>query len=423
MQNRHGKNKSLRQPGIESPFPFPQGKAGGRVPPTPQKQRLPPQEGSAQGDSPLQQSITVTNSLTLTHTQNVFSLEFSVLSYANPERNRFRYKLEGLETGWNIVPGTHRLVTYTTLPAGDYVLRVQGATNRGVWNDKGVALRLRILPPWWSTWWFRSLAAALVLLSLGSAHHFRLQNIERRINMRLEERVGERTRIARELHDTLLQSFQGLMLRFQVAYDEIPARPAEARKTLGNALDEAAQAIAEGRDAVQGLRSSTVETNDLAQAIGSLGEELVGNETNSNRVESFVDVEGTPRDVHPILRDEIYRIAGEALRNAFRHAQARRIEVAITYGERQFRLRVHDDGKGIDSEVLEKRGRAGHWGLAGMRERAARIGGNIEIRSRHESGTEVELNIPASIAYATPAHRRSRLFPKMPFAKKTGTNS
>jgi ligand-binding sensor domain-containing protein/signal transduction histidine kinase len=376
------------------------------------------------GDSPLQQSITVTNSLTLTHTQNVFSLEFSVLSYANPERNRFRYKLEGLETGWNEVPGTHRLVTYTTLPAGDYVLRVQGATNRGVWNDKGVALRLRILPPWWSTWWFRSLAAALVLLSLGSVHHFRLQNIERRFNMRLEERVGERTRIARELHDTLLQSFQGLMLRFQVAYDEIPARPAEARKTLGNALDLAAQAITDGRDAVQGLRSSRIERNDLAQAIGSLGQELASHETNSNRVESFVDVEGTPRDVHPILRDEIYRIAGEALRNAFRHAHARRLQVAIEYGERQFRLRVRDDGKGIDPELVGKQGRAGHWGLAGMRERAVRIGGNLEIRSQRESGTEVELSIPALIAYATSrARRRARLFTKMPFAKKTGTKS
>jgi signal transduction histidine kinase len=309
-------------------------------------------------------------------------------------------------------------VTYTALPPGDYLLRVQGATNRGAWNDKGVALGLHILPPWWSTWWFRSLAAALVLLSLGSAYHFHLQNIERQFNMRLEERVGERTRIARELHDTLLQSFQGLLLRFQVAYDEIPARPAEARKTLGNALDLAAQAITEGRDAVQGLRSSTIETNDLAGAIGALGEELAGHETNSNPAESFVEVEGTPRDVHPILRDEIYRIAGEALRNAFRHAQARRIEVAIGYGERQFRLRVRDNGKGIGAEVLEKQGRSGHWGLAGMRERAELIGGHLEIWSRQDSGTEVDLRIPASIAYETSRAGRLRWF-----VKKAGTDS
>jgi signal transduction histidine kinase len=129
-------------------------------------------------------------------------------------------------------------------------------------------------------------------------------------------------------------------------------------------------------------------------------------------------VEGTPRDVHPILRDEIYRIAGEAMRNAFRHAQARRIEVTIWYGEPQFRLRVHDDGRGIAPEVLEKRGRVGHWGLAGMRERAELIGGHLELRSRQGSGTQVELSIPASLAYGTSPARRLRWF-----AKKTGTNS
>jgi len=165
------------------------------------------------------------------------------------------------------------------------------------------------------------------------------------------------------------------------------------------------------------LRSSTVETNDLARAIGSLAEELDGDENGSNRMECSVEVEGAPRDVHPILRDEIYRIAAEALRNAFRHAQARRIAVAIEYGERQFRLRIRDDGKGIDSEVLEEPGRVGHWGLAGMRERAQLIGGQLEISSQQESGTEVDLRIPASITYATSPARRFRA------SERTGTNS
>ncbi len=208
------------------------------------------------------------------------------------------------------------------------------------------------------------------------------------------------------------------MLRFQVAYDEIPDRPAEARKTLGTALDLAAQAITEGRDAVQGLRSSTIETKDLARAIGSLGEELAAGDADSNRLSSFVEVEGTPRAVQPIVRDEIYRIAGEALRNAFRHAQAQRIDVVLAYHDGQFRLRVRDDGKGIDAAVLERQGRAGHWGLPGMRERAKLIGGHLEIWSRHESGTEVELSIPASIAYETSPAGRFRWF-----AKKAGSNS
>jgi signal transduction histidine kinase/ligand-binding sensor domain-containing protein len=386
--------------------------------------RLPGNSAERLSHFSLQRSVSYTRHLILSHKENVFSLGFAALSYSNSATNRYRYKLEGLERDWNEVGSDRRQATYTTLPAGTYTFRVQGATSGGGWSDPGVAVSIQILPPWWNTSWFRASCVAAFLALLWALYRYRLHQIAQEFNARLEERVNERTRIARELHDTLLQSFQGLMLRFQVAHDELSASQAEARKTLENALDEAAQAIGEGRDAVQGLRSSTVETNDLARAIGSLGQELAGDETNSNRVESCVEVEGTPRDVHPILRDEIYRIAGEALRNAFRHAQARRIQVAIGYGERQFRLRVRDDGKGIDPEVLDEQGRAGHFGLAGMRERAVRIGGNLEIRSQRESGTEVELHIPASIAYATSrARRRARLFTKMPFAKKTGTKS
>jgi ligand-binding sensor domain-containing protein/signal transduction histidine kinase len=370
------------------------------------------------GRSPLKKSISYTTRLTLSHEQNIFSLAFSALSFRNPANNRYRYKLEGLENNWHEVGSDERLATYTTLPAGAYTFRLQGATSRGVWSEPGVKLEIEILPPMWKTAWFQTVCGALILTLAWALYRVRLHQIARQFNLRLEERVGERTRIARELHDTLLQSFQGLMLRFQVAHDELPGRPAEARKTLENALDHAAQAITEGRDAVQGLRSSTVETNDLAGAIGALGEELAGDETNSRRVESFVDVEGKPRVVHPILRDEIYRIGGEALRNAFRHAQARRIEVTVAYGEHQFRLRVRDDGRGIAPEVLEKQGRAGHWGLAGMRERAELIGGQLEIWSQQQSGTQVELSIPASLAYGTSPARRSRWF-----AKRAGTNS
>ena len=193
--------------------------------------------------------------------------------------------------------------------------------------------------------------------------------------MRLEERVSERTRIARDLHDTLLQTFHGLLLRFQTVSQLLPARPEEAKQRLDGAIDQAAEAITEGRDAVQGLRSSTVETNDLAVAIRTIGEELAADETNQSSAVFQVEVEGTPRNLHPILRDEVYRLAGEALRNAFWHAQARRIEVEIRYDQKQFRLRVRDDGKGIDPKVLGGEGREGHYGLHGMRERAKLVGG------------------------------------------------
>jgi len=209
------------------------------------------------------------------------------------------------------------------------------------------------------------------------------------------------------------------LLRFQAATNLLPERPEEARKTLESAIDQAAQAITEGRDAVQGLRSSTAVTNDLALAISALSDELGCGETNPNCAEFSVEVEGTPRDLHPILRDEVYRIAGEAVRNAFKHAQARLIEVEIHYDERQLRLRVRDDGKGMDSDVLGERAPAGHYGLRGMRERAKLVGGKLAVFSEVDSGTEVELNIPAAMAYAKDGGGRRSWWAKKFFGKET----
>jgi len=167
-----------------------------------------------------------------------------------------------------------------------------------------------------------------------------------------------------------------------------------------NAIGQAAEAITEGRDAVQGLRDSTLQGNDLALAISTLGEELVTDSTN-HRPLFRVAVEGASGDLHPILRDEIYKIAAEALRNAFRHAQARQVEVEIRYDNDQFRLRVRDDGKGIGPAVLSQLGREGHYGLAGMRERAAIMGAKLTVWSEVDAGTEVELRVPAGVAYPT----------------------
>jgi signal transduction histidine kinase len=234
---------------------------------------------------------------------------------------------------------------------------------------------------------------------------------EAQLTLRFEERLAERTRIARELHDTLLQSFQALMLHFQTVNDLLP--PGKAKEALEKTLDRADQAIVEGRDAIQNLRSSTTLTNELAQAMTALGEELGAAHDNAKSSATFrVSIDGRPRELHPILRDDIYRIAREALRNAFRHAQASRIEADITYGERLLRLRVRDDGKGVDPKLLDA-GRDGHWGLPGMRERAQQIGAQLDIWSEVGAGTEVELRIPGSIAYGTPRSRASfRLFRK-----------
>ena len=236
---------------------------------------------------------------------------------------------------------------------------------------------------------------------MWAGYRARVRQVARDYQRRLDERVNERTRIARELHDTLLQSFHGLLLRFQTASYLLPERPAEAKEKLDGAIEHAAKAITEGRDAVQGLRASTVERNDLAVAIRTLGDELATDASADQPPTFSVAVEGETRDLHPIVRDEIYKIAAEALRNAFRHAHAGRVEVEIRYDDEQFRLRVRDDGKGIDPAVLANQGLEGHYGLRGMPERAALIGGKLAVWSEVGAGTEVELRLPASIVYAT----------------------
>jgi ligand-binding sensor domain-containing protein/signal transduction histidine kinase len=334
---------------------------------------------------------------------------YTGLSLATPERVRFRYFLEGFDRSWS-EPVATREAVYTNLGAHSYRFRVVACNSEGLWSESESAVRFEVEPTVWQTWWFRTSSAALILLLVWCVYLYRSRQLAKEFNIRLEERVDERTRVARELHDTLLQSFHGLLLRFQAATNLLPERPAEARKTLESAIDQAAQAITEGRDAVQGLRSSTVVASDFALTINALGQELASGETNPNATEFHVDVEGTPQNLQPILRDEVFRIAGEALRNAFKHARAQRIEVEIRYDERQLRLRVRDDGKGIDAKHLDGDGYAGHYGLRGMRERAKLMGGKLAVWSELDSGTEVELSIPASRAYETsPARRRSRL--------------
>jgi signal transduction histidine kinase len=292
--------------------------------------------------------------------------------------------------------------------------RVIACNNDGVWNEEGATLDFSVAPAWYQTIWFRVSCVGGFVLLLWALYQLRLQQLERQFGMQVEARVNERTRIARELHDTLLQSFQGLMLRFQTVGEMLPARPLDAKNALEGALDRADQAISEGRDAMTDIRASSLASRDLEKSITALmtnlSEELAAD--NGRSVTFRVLVEGVPRAVRPTLQDEIYRIARESLRNAFRHAQAGHIETEIMYGE-SLRLRFRDDGKGIDPSVVEHGGRTGHWGLPGIRERAKHIGAQLEVWSELGAGTEVELSIPGSIAYEVfPTRARFRLFRK-----------
>ena len=359
--------------------------------------------------SPLATSISYTRKLTLDHHQTSFSLAFSELSYVNPRSIRYRYKLDGLEEAWHEVDGNERLATYTTVPAGTYTFRIQAATPRGLWSIPGLALEIRILPPIWQSDWFLIGCVALILFSVWMLYLARIRRLAYGLSLRLEERVDERTRIARELHDTLLQSFHGLMLRLEVIYKLLPE--GKAKEQLEKTMERADQAIAEGRSAVYALRSSAMTTNDLSEAVTAVGNEL----SEGNDAAFTLLVEGAPRNLHPIIRDEFYRIAREALHNAFKHADARHIEAEISYGNHVFRLRIRDDGEGIPAEILEQ-GRPGHYGLPGIRERARQLGAELNIWSRAGMGTEIELSLAGSIAYAQ-SPRRSHF---LRFRKKVG---
>jgi signal transduction histidine kinase/ligand-binding sensor domain-containing protein len=329
-------------------------------------------------------------------------ISYAAISLSDPAAIRFRYKLLESDKDWHEVPSASP-VSYRNLAPGSYHFSVMATDTNGVWSDKVAVVEFAILPAFYQSVWFKVLMAITIAVLVWSLYLFRLRQATADVQKRLLAQMDERERIARELHDTLLQSFQGLLMRFQAVSNELAA--GEPKQELDDTIARAARAITEGRDAVQGLRSSAMESNDLAAALGTLGKELA---TASARAPEFtVQVEGAQRDLHPILRDEVYRIAGEALRNAFRHADARRIELEIRYDERQFRLRVRDDGKGIDANLLVDSGRAGHFGLRGMRERAKRVGGKLTVWSSDprtdgglESGTEVELSIPAANAYA-----------------------
>jgi signal transduction histidine kinase len=350
--------------------------------------------------SPLQRVIGFTKELVLAHDQNSFSFQFSALSFRNPSTNRYRYALEGLDRSWHEVGSDRRYATYTTLPAGNYRFRLQAATIRGPWGEPGLTLGITITPAWWATWWFRTLLVLAALLATLTLYALRTRQLRRQFAAELDARERERTRVARELHDTLLQGFHGLMFRLQAVRELLPGRPAAAAESLDAALQVGDQVIGEGRGAVENLRSSTFEECDLATALGALGAELaVGLEPQAMPGYRVI-VEGKSRELNADVRDDIYRITREAVRNAYQHANARHIETELTFDEADLSVRVRDDGIGVDPTILAGGQRAGHWGLPGMRERSDSIGGQLKVWSERDAGTEVELRVSAAIAYA-----------------------
>lgn len=332
--------------------------------------------------------------LTLPKHTDSLQIDYAALSLSVPQRTRYRYKLEGLDRGWQD-PGQRRVAIYTNLDPGQYRFRVIAANNDGVWNEAGATLDFYIAPAFTQTYWFIALCVLVAGTLLFIAYLVRMRNVAARIKGRLEERISERERIARELHDTLLQGVQGVILRFQAAIDRIP-EDEPAHQALSKALDRADDVLVEGRDRVNDLRS-TAPAVDLPTVVEQAGEEFA----RDYPAQFQMTVTGTPRALHPVVRDEVYAIVREALANAFRHAQASNIEAEIVYDRRELRLHVRDDGRGIDNTILAAGGRREHWGLIGMRERARQIRAHFQLWSRPGAGAEIELRIPALLAYQT----------------------
>lgn len=320
-------------------------------------------------------------------------LHYSAPALGHPERVRFRFMLDGYDDHWQEA-GERREAVYTRLPPGRYRFRVAAANQGGVWGAPGAVTEVIVRAAPHQTVVFRVLVAAALAALLWLGYRMRLRQLGQRLQLRLDERHRERERIARDLHDTLLQSVQGLLLKFHAATGYLaPTDP--ARAALLGVLDRAEEVLEEGRGLVQGLRRSEEPPGDLAESLLEAAQELADGEPPRVRVA----IQGDPRPLEAIVHEELLHIGREALINALRHADAGHIEIELGYGRRTLHLRVRDDGVGMDAAHASHDGRSGHFGIPGMYERAAHIGATLELWSRPGSGTEVALQIPSSVAY------------------------
>ncbi|MGO9261205.1 MAG: triple tyrosine motif-containing protein [Bryobacteraceae bacterium] len=326
-------------------------------------------------------------------TENL-EIDYAALSMAMPERVPFRYKLEGVDKDWQDA-ATRRQACYTRLGPGRYRFRVMACNNDGLWSKEGAALGFTIAPAWFQTAWFRLLAVACGLAAVLLLHWVRVRLISTRINARFAERLADRNLVAQELHDTLLQGFLSASMQVHIARDRLPD-DSPVKPMLSRSLELMAQVIEEGRNALRGIRSSSMVSPNLEEAFAQMRQEF------REPHEFHLFVEGQKKALDPFLRDEIYRIGREGLTNAFRHAQATRVEIELQYGSRDFRLLVRDDGRGIDERKLKSRN--GQGGFCRMHEQATRIGGRLQVFSAPSGGTEVELLVPGGIAYEGPPH-------------------
>jgi signal transduction histidine kinase/ligand-binding sensor domain-containing protein len=341
-------------------------------------------------------------SLKISRSAQNIQINYTATSLLIPQRVQFRYKLEGFDRDWQRV-GTRRQAFYSRLPPGHYSFHVLASNNDGVWSTSEATLQFSVPPAFFETWWFRWLCVVAVALLFVVAYLVRIRRLAAQIRNKLVERLAERERIARDLHDTFFQNIQGLLLRFNTGTARLsPDEP--ARQILMEALVQSDRVMAEGRELVLDLSPTITDSSDLPDSLARAGEEFKA----LGQSEYKVIVTGGPRPLNPVCSTELSRLGREAIYNAFRHAHARTIEAELVYQDDSLNLRIRDNGIGIDEQVLHDGGRAGHRGMVGIKERSNKLGAKLSIWSQRGTGTEIEVSVAASVAYLTTERKTLR---------------
>ena len=319
-------------------------------------------------------------------------IAYTAPSLTRPERIRFRYRLDGIDTDWQDA-GTRRVAYYDHLGPGAYRFRMSSTNADGDWSPVEATFEFRVLPAWFQTILFRLLCVAAAFALLYAAHRMRLHQLSWRLIREQRTQLQERERIARELHDTLLQSVAGLSMLFQSAANEMP-ESSEQRIRLESALTHADRTLAESRNRIHALRTSNAGEEHFARQLSNMIDSI----RQGDRTNVIVRSTGQERALQRPACEALVNVLAEALRNSFKHSRASEIRFDLRYARRHFAIVMHDDGQGMPADVL-RAGKDMHWGLLGMRERVTQLGGRYEIESRPGAGTTIRIQVPAAIAY------------------------
>lgn len=312
-----------------------------------------------------------------------FEFHYTGLSFVAPEKVRFKYKLEGFDKSW-VDAGTQREAVYTNIPPGSYAFRVIACNNDGVWNETGTAFSFYLKPHFYQTYLFYTLCAAnAVLIGLG-LYRLRVKHIEAQFSAVL----GERNRMAREIHDTLAQGFAGISLQLEAVDETLSDSPDVARRHLNRARTLVRSSLAEARRSVWELHSQALDQAGLATALSTVAEQL----TPGTSIQTRVKLKGNPRRLSSVLENNLLHIGREALTNAVKHARAAKIDVELEFKPKSVALLVKDNGCGFDTQNRSSRDEGG-FGLISMRERADQIGAVLNIQSIAGEGTEVAVEV------------------------------